>query len=86
VISHATHPVEWVLFVDELDEARQHLEALIQELVANGACEEDDFRIHLGHVYAHLNRAWHSRAHEGEMTDELWPVFSQFPKDLKPVG
>jgi hypothetical protein len=81
-----SRPVEWTLFLDELNDARQHLEDLIQSLMETGRSDESDFRVDLGHVYAHLNRAWHSRTHVGEITEEQWPQFSRFPTDLDPVG
>jgi hypothetical protein len=79
-------PVEWALWIDELEDARQHLEELIQSLMETGRFDEADFRVNLGHVYAHLNRAWHSRSLLGAITEELWPRFSRFPTDLDPVG
>lgn len=81
-----SHPVEWALFLDELDDAREHLEDIVRTLADAGSYDEEDLRVNLGHVYAHLNRAWHSRNHLGEVTEELWPKFSRFPEDLNPVG
>jgi hypothetical protein len=79
-------PVEWASFLDELDDAREHLAELVQSLQDAGSFDEAELRVNLGHVYAHLNRAWHSRAHSGEITEALWPKFSRFPNDLEPVG
>ena len=51
---------------------------------------EPELRVGLGHVYARLNRAWHSRdATAGAALDptegqrEAW---GRFPSDLGPVG
>ena len=85
-MNQAANPVEWALFLDELDDAREHLAELIQSLQHAGTFDEADLRVSLGHVYAHLNRAWHSRRHSGEITGDLWPMFSRFPTDLDPVG
>ena len=86
MINKKENPVSWALLLTELDEAREHLESLITEMNEAGAIEDSEFVVQLGHVYAHLNRAWHSRNQDGEITEEQWPVFSQFPKDIKPVG
>jgi len=48
--------------------------------------DEAHFAVDLGHVYAHLNRAWHARNQPSEMTSEQRDAFSEFPRDLKPVG
>ncbi|MFA5982983.1 MAG: hypothetical protein WC782_03115 [Methylococcaceae bacterium] len=48
--------------------------------------EESEFTVYLGHVYSHLNRAWHSRNQVEEISREQWLLSSQFPKDINPVG
>jgi len=78
--------VAWALLVDELDEAREHLQGLIDRMATSGAIDEEEFGVDLGHVYAHLNRAWHARGQDGEISAEQWIQFSTFPKDLDPVG
>jgi hypothetical protein len=35
--------------------------AFISEINATGDFREVDLRIQLGHVFSHLNRAWHRR-------------------------
>lgn len=87
MINERNNPVAWAMLITELDEAREHLEALISKMSESGEMDEQsEFSVYLGHVYAHLNRAWHSRNHNEEISEEQWPVFSQFPKDIKPVG
>jgi len=54
MISNADHPVEWAMLVTELDDAREHLESLIDEMAASGAIDEIDYAVQLGHVCAHL--------------------------------
>ena len=49
-----SHPVEWALFLNELDEAREHLDELEASLQSAGAVDEVQLRVDLGHVYAHL--------------------------------
>jgi hypothetical protein len=85
MINNKDNPVAWALLVTELDEAREHLESLSNEMVKSGVIEDAEFAVHLGHVYAHLNRAWNSRSQPEEITEEQWTIYSQFPKDLKPV-
>jgi hypothetical protein len=76
----------WALLVTELDDAQEHLKALIEQLSTDGDCAEDEFAVQLGHVYAHLNRAWHSRNQHQSITREQWAAFSAYPRDLEPVG
>jgi hypothetical protein len=86
VINNKNNPVAWPLLLSELDEARDHLESLVKELVDSTEIEESDFAVHLGHVYAHLNRAWNSRNLDTEIPEEEWEEYSRFPDDLGPVG
>ena len=86
MITNAEEPVAWALLLTELDEAREHLEEVLKGMNDSGAIEDSEFEVHLGHVYAHLNRAWNSRNQNTEITEEQWAVFSQFPRDLDPVG
>jgi hypothetical protein len=79
-----TNPVEWALFMHQLQDAREHLDRLTQELDDAGRFGEEDLYIQLGHIYAHLNRAWHSRNHVGDVTDNLFRQFSRLPDDLDP--
>ena len=76
----------WALLSYELDEATEHLRALSERFVADGACDEEELRVELGHIYAHLNRAWHRRDLDGEIPSDRWATFSQFPSDVIPVG
>ncbi len=78
--------VAWALLMHELADARDHLDGLIRKISEADTCDEVDLAIDLGHIYAHLNRFWHSRNQVAEMTEDQLSVFSQFPKDLKPVG
>jgi hypothetical protein len=86
MINQKEHFVAWALLITELDDAKEHLESLTKKMVQDGVIDDTEFAVDLGHVYAHLNRVWHSRSQESEITEEQWPIFSQFPKDLKPVG
>ena len=86
MINRQSHPVGWYLMLTELEDVQEHLESLIKELETNGGMDEEDFSVHLGHVYAHLNRIWHARNQEEGLKEEQWSEFSQFPKDLNTVG
>jgi hypothetical protein len=86
MINANENPVAWPLLLMQLDDAREHLEDLIQKMNEAGAIEESEFAVDLGHIYAHLNRVWHSRNLSSEITEEQWPKFNQFPNDLTPVG
>ena len=86
MINYKDNPAAWALLVTQLDEAREHLQNLTSEMVKTGAIEDAEFAVQLGHVYAHLNRVWHSRSTPDEIEQEQWTVYSQFPKDLKPIG
>lgn len=76
----------WALFIMDRDEAREHLDALTNQMVKDGEIDEEKFAAHLGHVYAHLNRIWHSRSKTEQISSDEWSDYSQFPKDLQPVG
>jgi hypothetical protein len=87
-MTNAEHPVAWAMLMDELVDAREHLGALIGQMAAEGAIDESDFRVQLGHVFAHLNRAWHGRddTRLDDVSGELHAERSKFPDDLAPVG
>ena len=86
MINNKDNPVAWALLVTNLDEAREHLESLTNEMVKTGAIEDAEFAVQLGHIYAHLNRVWHSRSKPDEIEEKQWTIYSQFPRDLNPVG
>jgi len=86
MINKEEHYVAWALHLTELDDAYKHLEVLIRKMTGADAIQDSEFAIDLGHVYAHLNRAWHLRNQRSEITNDQWSAFSQFPKDLEPVG
>ena len=86
MINAKEHYVAWAGLITELDEAREHLEKLTNDINSQGLIDESEFAVYLGHVFAHLNRAWHSRNQASEITEEQWVPFSQFPTDLQPVG
>ena len=70
----------------ELKDAKEHLIDLINTMNSQGNIDEFDYEINLGHIYAHLNRAWNSRSIIGEYTDKTRSIISAFPKDIEPYG
>ena len=77
---------EWTTLMYELEDAKEHLEDLIKQMNAKGRVEEVEYEINLGHVFAHLNRAWNSRSLIGEYSHHTRSEISAFPKDIEPCG
>ena len=87
MINQSDNPVPWALLLYEIDEVRQHLDSLAKQMASAGRIDNDDFRVQIGHAYAHLNRIWHRRNEKSEeITGEQWDAFSKFPTDINPVG
>ncbi len=86
MIDQNTNPVPWSLLVSGLDDAREHLEKLVDDMAAKGSIEEEELRVALGHIYAHLNRAWHTRDRTADVAETDWVQISRFPTDVDPVG
>ena len=86
MISNSDSPVEWAMLLTELDDARDHLESLIGKMADSNEMEESEYAVDLGHVFAHLNRAWKSRDLRGSIPEGEWEEYSQFPANLQPVG
>ena len=76
MINKKEHYVAWAHLAQELEDAREHLESLVRKVVESGSYTESEFAVDLGHVYAHLNRAWHSRNQTSEVASEQWEDFS----------
>jgi hypothetical protein len=83
MIDRHLQPVEWAAFIYELDDAREHLETLLKRMERDPGYDDINLRIDLGHVYAHLNRAW--RRSMKAVGDDEWDQASQFPHDLTPI-
>lgn len=86
MINERNNPVEWSMLIYELDDAREHLETLLREMSDADDFTDGDLAVHLGHIFAHLNRAWNTRNLESELTSDQTDAASQFPTDLKPIG
>ena len=86
MINQKDNPVGWAMFLAELNDAHEHLGNLIKEMAASPDYSDVELAIDLGHVYSHLNRAWHRRAVHEDLTDSEWEAASQFPRDLTLVA
>ena len=84
MIDKRLQPVEWSEFMYELEYALEHLGKLIKDAEQVKDYDEDALRVDLGHVYAHLNRAWRRSTKALAETDREWA--SGFPDDLSPIG
>lgn len=86
MISRHENPLGWSLFLYELADAHEHLGELLREAQESLDFDEPELRIALGHVYAHLNRAWTRRNVAEDFPDSQWEMASRFPGDLEPIG
>ncbi|MCM2273682.1 MAG: hypothetical protein NDI75_02625 [Candidatus Didemnitutus sp.] len=86
MIDEKTNPVPWSQLVYGLEDAQEHLKDLVGKMTADGSIDEEELRVSLGHIYAHLNRAWHSRDLHDEVSEQDWERLSRFPEDVTPVG
>ncbi len=69
----------------ELEDAQEHLATLISEINKDPEYDEAKFRIDLGHVFSHLNTAWHRQNCADDLDENNWQLVSQFPTDLDPM-
>lgn len=84
MIDKRLQPVEWSEFMYELEDALEHLGKLIKDAEQVKDYDDAALRVDLGHVYAHLNRAWRRSTRALAETD--WEWASRFPEDLSPVS
>lgn len=85
MVNNKNNPVAWAAFSYELEDAKEHLEALINQLNIEGSMDESDFAVQLAHIYSHLNRSWSMRNVSRELSQEDWEHISKFPMDLSPI-
>ena len=86
MIKREDHPVGWAMLSYELADAHEHLGNLIKRLAEDFDYSEETLRVDLGHVYAHLNRAWYQRNTPHGLPQSEWDRASQYPSDLDPIG
>ncbi len=86
MINKLNNPEAWDSLIDEFEDACDHLGTLVEALNNEPNYSEEELRIDLGHIMAHLNRAWRRRAIARALTDEEWADFRQYPIDLEPLA
>ena len=86
MINARDNPVEWDLLVNELAEAHEHLGDTLKRLRSDVGYAEAEFAVDMGHIAAHLNRAWARRNIERDLTDYEWESSRNFPTDLTPIA
>ena len=86
MINRNDNPVQWALLIGELNEAHEHLGKLISEMTTDTTYDESHLRVDMGHIVAHLNRAWVRRNCIRDLTDEEWDAFREYPQDLRPIA
>lgn len=85
MITKESAPVAWAAFMYELQDAQEHLAKLISDISSDANYDEANFRIDLGHVFSHLNRAWHGHQKANGLDEAEWVTASRFPTDLDPI-
>jgi hypothetical protein len=86
MIDREIHPGGWSLMLHDLADAHEHLGDLIKRFTDRSDYSEAELIVEIGHVYAHLNRAWYRRNVEEDFPESDWDVASAFPADLWPVA
>jgi polyhydroxyalkanoate synthesis regulator phasin len=86
MINNKNNPVEWALLIYELDELREHVESLVDQMSNDGHISNEEYETHIGHLYAHLNRSWNSRNSIDEDVSEKFNEFTKFPTDIETCG
>ena len=85
MVSKESAPVAWAALMYELEDAQEHLATLISNMNTDTDYDETNLRIDLGHVFSHLNRAWHRREKIEGFDEAEWREASRFPTDLDPT-
>ena len=86
MINGKENPVEWALLSYEIEELIEHLQEISNSITPESEIDEEDFRVDISHVYAHINRIWNQRNHIGEVSEQQFDEYSKFPNDIKPIG
>ena len=89
MLNPQTDPIEYSRFMFELTDASEHLEKLISDIEGNSEYSDTELSIDMGHIFAHLNRAWNTRNRDDSNPVDIkaeHDSISEFPLDLKPIG
>lgn len=84
MLNEQNAPVAWYLLLCELEDAKEGIDSLLKDMIAEGKeLDEVSFRIHMAHIYGHINRAWNGRNATDEQHDDnaLLDEWSKFPTD-----
>ena len=85
MISMKQAPVAWAMLMYDLDDAKEDLESLLTQMQNDPEFDEECFRVRLGHVYWHLNRAWNRRTVADDLLENNDANAGRFPDDLEPI-
>jgi len=73
----------------DLQDASEELSKLKEMFSPNVKIDENEFRVNMARLYAHLNSAWNIRNLNGkvlESTDKTTRIhWKKFPKDIDPL-
>lgn len=72
--------------MQELADAYDHLGNPIEHMTQKNHCDENGFRVDMGYVIAHLNRASARRNMGCALTNSEWEALREYPEDLKPIA
>jgi hypothetical protein len=78
-------PVAWAMLMYDLDDAREHLDSLMAQMQHDPEFDETCFRVLLGHIYWHLNRAWNRRDVVDDQLEDSDRDAGRFPDDIEPI-
>jgi len=74
------------MMIYEIEEVIEHLQEVSDRITPESFIDEEEFKVRLGHVYAHLNLLWNSRNHIGELSSEQSEQYKQLPNDITLYG
>jgi hypothetical protein len=85
VTNQTDDSVAWVLLMHQLEEAKEHLPDLTNQMATMRRIDEAEFANSFGQVCARMNRTWHGGNQTCELTDgQQRTAFTQFPRDMSP--
>jgi len=85
MLSKQVNPIAWVMLLYKLADAQEAIESLLKDMLVEAQdFDEVEFRVHMAHIYSHLNRAWNARNATDAQHDDnaAWEEWNKFPTDL----
>lgn len=58
--------------MSELEDAKEHLSTLIEDMRQDPEYDDTNLRVDLGHVFSHFNRAWYRRDVREDLSSVEW--------------